>query len=147
MKLLKKVTTLEVKRTFVIANHITQRKNLGNNRKFLKDLSQDEFEKRLRSAKKVILKLNESKLDKLISPKWSKRVNSYNSSEWFLAEISPDELGVWTRAGNLPLRWTNGSLAETAEKVSRGFRRNSKSIKRRPKHSIPNILKIKDHLE
>lgn len=61
--------------------------------------------------------------------------------------MSPSELGVWTRAGGLPLRWTNKSLAETAEKVTRGFKRKSKSIKRRPKHAIPSILKIKDHLE
>ncbi len=61
--------------------------------------------------------------------------------------MRPDELGVWNRAGNLPLRWTNKSLAETAKKVERGLKRKSKSIRRRPKHSIPNILKIKDHLE
>lgn len=69
MKIIKKVSTIEVKRTFVIADHITQRKNLGNNRKFLKDLSPDDFDKKLHSAKKTILKLKEKSLDKLISPK------------------------------------------------------------------------------
>ncbi len=147
MKILRKVPNIEVKRTFVIADHITQRKNLGNNRKFLKDLSEMEFNQKLQKTKKAILKLKEKNLDKLVTPKWQKRINSYNNSEWFIAEMSPSELGVWSHAGNLPLRWTNRSLAETAEKVIRGLKRKSKSIKKRPKHSIPNILKIKDHLE
>ncbi len=147
MKLLRKVPAIEVKRTFVIADHITQRKNLGNNRKFLKDLSPEEFEKKLHASKRAVLKLKVRSLEKLITPKWPIRINAYNGSQWYLAQMSPRELGVWTRAGNLPLRWTNGSLAETAGKVARGLRRKSKSIKRRPKHSIPNILNIKDHLD
>jgi hypothetical protein len=147
MRIIKKVPTIEVKRTFVIADHITQRKNLGNNRKFLKDLSPEEFNEKLHKVKKTILKLNEESLNKLITPKWAKRINSYNESDWYLAEMRSNELGVWNRAGGLPLRWTNKSLAETAEKVIRGMKRKSKSIKRRPRHSIPNILKIKDHLE
>jgi len=46
----------------------------------------------------------------------------------------------------LPLGWTNGSLFETAEKVKIALDKKSKILKRRAKHSIPNILKIKDHL-
>ena len=147
MKIIKSVSTIDVKRTFVIADHITQRKNLDNNRKFLKDIPEKEFKKRLVSVKKTILKLKEKDLDMLISPKWVKRINSYNNSKWFIAKMSPHELGVWHHAGNLPLRWTNRSLAETAEKMTRGLKRNSKSIKGRPKHAIPSILKIKSHLE
>lgn len=147
MKIISKVPVIEVKRTYVIAEHLTQRKNLSNNKKFLKDLSPSEFDNKLRSAKKEILKLTEKDLDKLISPKWPKRINSYNNSEWVVAEMNPKDLGVWTRAGHLPLRWTNKSLAETAEKVARGFKYKSKLLKNRPKHSIPSILKIKDHLE
>lgn len=147
MQILKKVPTIEVKRTFVVADHITQRKNLGNNKKYLKDISPEEFDKKLKTAKKVILKLREKDLDKMLSPKYLKRINAYNSSTWYLAKMKPEELGVWRRAGDLPLRWTNKSLAETAEKVTKGFKRKSKSIKKRPKHAIPSILKIKDHIE
>ncbi|MFZ2167506.1 MAG: hypothetical protein WAV50_01400 [Minisyncoccia bacterium] len=147
MKILKEVRTIDVKRTFVIADHITQRKNLGNNRKFLKDLSEEEFDKKLHGAKKVILKLPQKELDALITPKWPKRLKAYDSVTWFLAEASPKELGVWRRAGELPLTWTNGSLLETAQKVKNGFEKKSKLIKRRPMHSIPNILKIKAHLD
>lgn len=117
MKILKSVPTIEVKRTFVIADHITQRKTSGNNRKFLKDLSEQEFDKKLFKAKNTILKLKEKSLDKLISPKYPKRINSYNNSNWFLAKVSPKEVGVWNRAGGLPLSWTNGSLLDTANKV------------------------------
>ena len=150
MKTIKFVQPIEVKRTFVIADHIAHihnGKKLGNNRKFLKDLPEKEFEKRLQDTKKKILKLKEKYLDKLVCPEWPKRVKAYNDSKWVVAEVSPHEVGVWTRAGGLPLRWTNQSLAKTAEKMIRGLARKSKSIKRRAKHSIPNILKIKSHLE
>ncbi len=143
MKILKSVPTIEVKRTFVIADHLTQRKN---NRKLLKDISENDFERKLKNAKKSVLKLKEKSLDKLISPKWQKRINSYNNSDWFLAKASPKELGVWSKAGGLPLKWTNGPLKETANKVKYALDHNPKLIKRRPRHSIPNILKIKTHL-
>lgn len=146
MKILKKVAKIEVKRTYIIANHITDRKHAGNNHKFLKRVSIEEFNKKLDKAKKEVLKLKENNLDKLINPNWPKRINSYNNSEWFLAEVSPKEIGVWNRAGNLPLRWTNKSLFETAEKVKRAFKRKSKFLKRRPREVIPSILKIEDHL-
>lgn len=150
MKILKEVKPIEIKRTFVIADHIAnvhKNKKLGNNRKFLKDFNEKYFYKKLSNVKRKILKLKEKELNKLISPEWSKRIKAYNDSKWFIVEVNPKEVGVWTRAGGLPLRWTNKSLAETAEKVERGLRRNSKSIKRRPKHSIPNILKMNFHLE
>jgi len=147
MKLLKEINSIEVKRAFVIADHITQRKNLGNNHKFLKDLPEKAFDKKLQSAKKAIFKLKPASLDKLVTPKWPKRIKAYNESRWFLAEASPKELGVWSKAGRLPLEWTRGSLLETAKKVKEGLEKKSKLIKDRPRHSIPNILKIKAHLD
>ncbi len=146
MRMIKSVPTIDVKRTFVIADHITHRKSAGNNRKFLKDLSEKEFNQKLSQAKKAILKLKEKDLDKLISPKWPKRLRSYNNSQWVLAEVDPKEVGVWSRAGNLPLAWTRGSLFETAKKVKVALDTNSKLLKQRPKHSIPNIMKLKPHL-
>ncbi|MEN9622217.1 MAG: hypothetical protein RLZZ67_651 [Candidatus Parcubacteria bacterium] len=147
MKFLAEVSALEVKRTFVIADYITQGGKFTKGNSHIKDVSGTDFNKILERAKKVVLKLKEEELDSLISPGWPRRINAYNASQWFIAEAHPSELGVWTRAGNLPLRWTNESLAETAEKILRGFRRKSKSITGRPKHAISNILKIKTHLE
>ncbi len=150
MNLIKEVKTIEVKRTFVIADQIARpykRRKLINDQKFLKDISETEFHKKLADTKNKILKLGEKDLDKLVCPEWLKRLDAYNNSKWFVTDVSPSEVGVWPRAGSLPLRWTNRSLAETAEKVERGFKRKSESIKRRPKHAIPNILKIKDQLE
>lgn len=147
MKILKKVSTLEVKRTFAISDYLTQRKTSGNNRIFLKSLSEKEFHKKLATAKTAILKLKVKELDKLISPKYQKRIKSYNASQWFLAEIDPKEMGVWKRAGNLPLKWTTGSLYETAKDVKTALEKNSKLLKSRAKHAIPSILKIRAHLE
>ena len=146
MKILKKVASIEVRRAFVIANHITDRKDAGNNRTYLKAVSEEEFRKRLLKTKKAILKLKAEKLDTLVSPKWPKRLKAYKASDWFLAEVSPKEVGVWRRAGNLPLEWTNRSLFETAQKVKIAFDKNSKLLRARPRHSIPNVLKLKTHL-
>jgi len=146
MKILKKVTAIEVKRTFAIADHVTHRKSSGNNCTFLKELSEKEFGKRVSDAKKVILKLKERDLAKFISPKWPKRVNAYSASQWYIAEVSPKEVGVWRRAGNLPLQWTNGSLFDTAQKIKKALGTHSKLLRGRPRHSIPNILKLESHL-
>lgn len=150
MNLFKEVKPIEVKRTFVIADqiaHMYKGRKLGNNRTFLKDVSEHVFKKKLADTKKKILSLSEKDLNELVCPEYPKRLDAYNNSKWFLAEVNPDEVGVWPRAGGLPLRWTNKSLAETAEKLVRGLKRNSKSIKRRPKHAIPNMLRMNDHLE
>ncbi len=149
MKILKQVKSIEVKRTFVISDyiaHVRNGKKSGNNHRFLKSIDQEDFQNTLREVKEKILKIKEKDLDKLISPEWQKRIKAYNSSKWFLAKIDSREVGVWPRAGGLPLRWTNRSLFETAEKVVRGFKRSSKSIKRRPKHALPSILKISTHI-
>lgn len=147
MKFIRKVSTIEVKRAFVVADHIAHAKDLGSKRRFLRNISSQDFNKKLQIVKRSVLRLKEKDLDKLITPGWPKRLISYNNSDWFLARINSDELGVWSRAGNLPLRWTNRSLTETADKVSRGFKRRSQSINGRFKYGIPSILKNKDHVE
>jgi hypothetical protein len=147
MKIIKQVKTIEVKRTFVLSDQITDRKNSGNNRKFLKDISEKDFHKKLEKVKKSVLKLKEQDLDKLVCPKWPKRLKAYNNSEWSLAIFSTKELGVWRRAGNLPLAWTRGSLFETGNYVKRALENKSKLLKSRARHAIPNILKLKTHLE
>jgi hypothetical protein len=145
MRILRRVTPLEVKRTFVLADHLTERKGKGNNRKFLKKISEKEFQRKLCVAKKLILEKTEEQLDRLVSPEWPRRLEAYNNSAWHVAEMHPSELGVWVRAGDLPLRWTNDSLKETARRVAAGFKKKSKLLKNRPKHSIPNILTLQTH--
>lgn len=150
MKFLRKIKTIKVKQTFVIADHIAHMhkgKKIGNNRKFLKNFSEKDFNKKLIMEKKRVLKFSEDKLNKIIFTDYEKRLSAIDRSEWFIADVHPYEVGVWKRAGNLPLRWTNKSLAETAMHVTRAFKKNSKLLKRRPKHAIPNILKIKSHIQ
>jgi hypothetical protein len=147
MKILHKTKLIEVKRTFVLSDHLTQRKNRDNNRKFLKNLSEKEFDQKLKKGRKWVLRLKEEQLDELISPKWPKRLRSYNASQWFVADVDPKEVGVWRRAGNLPLQWTNRSLYETAKNVKRALAQNSRLLKSRAKHAIPGILKLKTHTQ
>lgn len=68
------------------------------------------------------------------------RLRAYNSSNWYMAEVKPSEVGVWSRAGGLPSAWTNGSLKETANKVRHALDKNSKSLNKRARHTIPNML-------
>ena len=139
MHLLHKIPTLEVKRCFVVSDFCAARTHKGHMKKLE---SEAHYLKRVEEVKAKVLKMEESALDKIIGG-WKKRLNAYNSSDWSVAEFSPEELGVWSHAGELPLRWTNKSLTETAKKVrwalnrKNGFRH--KHI--RAAHAIPGILK------
>lgn len=87
--------------------------------------------------------MRERELDEIIGGEWQKRLDAYNGSVWRLAEVSPHEVGVWSKAGELPLRWTNHSLKETAEKVRWALKRKNGFRKKhiRAAHAIPGILK------
>jgi hypothetical protein len=115
MHLIRKVTTKEVKRCYVISGGDTHpRKNQRP--------TADGLRKELVRKKSKILSLTEDELDTIIGKEWKgTRLAAYDSADWYLGTVHPSEVGVWNRAGGLPVRWTNGSLAETAEKVKRGL--------------------------
>ena len=138
MRLIKKVNQLEVKRSFVVANFISNKKD---RRKHLNFVPKKVFLEKLKNAKEKVLKLKEFQLDSIIKKEWGKRLNAYNESEWYLGEVKTTEVGVWRRAGGLPLSWTNGSLAETAKKVKYAIDHNPKLLIKRSRYSIPNILR------
>lgn len=137
MKILKKVNVREVKRAFVIANHVRTQKT---GRKYFGKVSRIEFLKKLRQSKKRGLHLTDAQLDKTISPNWSGRLHAYNSSDWYIGEVTPSEVRVWKRAGGLPLSWTNASLKKTADTVRDALKRNSGLPTKRARYAIPNIL-------
>lgn len=86
--------------------------------------------------------MSESALDKIILRKnRSKRRDSYNKVQWHLGVVKTGEVGVWKSAGGLPLAWTRGSLAQTAQLVKVGLKQGSPLIKARAKTAIPGILK------
>jgi len=150
MKLIKKVKTIEVKRAFIIAQVVRKQKinkpilgltYLKNKKRLTDSISLKEFEERLKIAKEKTLALTEPELDKFINYEYKKRLPAYNNCDWYLGEVFPDEVGVWRRAGHLPLEWTNGSLKETAQKVQSAFDKNPKSVYRGTRSAILNILK------
>lgn len=143
MKLLKKVSLIEVKRTFVVADLISGKKD---RRKHLTLIPEKTFEHKLRAAKKKARKLSIAQLNRIIKGEWAKRLKAYDASDWYLGTVTPREVGVWKRAGGLPLAWTNGSLADTASYVKKALAQNSKHLKKRARYSIPNILKSNVHL-
>jgi hypothetical protein len=65
--------------------------------------------------------MKEQDLDAFIAREYKRRLIVYDLSDWFLATVSVDEVGVWERAGGLPLEWTNGSLKKTATHVRKAI--------------------------
>lgn len=137
MKILKKVSVREVKRAFVIANNIRIQKR---GKRYFGKISKEEFLKKLSQSKQKGLRMTNEQLNKHISPDWPRRLHAYDSSDWYLGEVKTSEVGVWKRAGNLPLAWTNGSLKDTADNVHRALKKNPKLLKGRARRAISNML-------
>jgi len=134
---IKKVNTIEVKRCFAISQVIRYSRYKKSH---LPAISKDEFLSELSIAKAKVLKLSEKELDYLVKGKYKKRLIAYDNSDWYLGELEIEEAGVWRRAGDLPLHFTNNNLKITAEKVKSAIDGNSKLLSKRPKIAIPNIL-------
>lgn len=137
MEILKKVSVREVKRTFVIANDIRIQKN---GRRYLGKITKEEFQKKFLQSKKRGLRMAIKQLDTHISPDWLRRLRSYEASDWYVGEVRTSEVGVWKRAGDMPLSWTNGSLRNTADKVREALAKNSKKFAKRARRAVSNML-------
>src|SRR3989344_4951730 len=151
MYVVKKVKTLEVKRCFVVSQLVRKQKihkssfkslSLRARKRFLKSVSLIEFKQKLQLAKKKVFNMREKELDRLIRKEYRKRFLAFNNSNWYIGEVTPAEVGVWRRAGNLPLDWTIGSLKETAKQVENAINTSSKRLIGRAKHAVLNILRI-----
>lgn len=138
MKFLRKVKSIEVKRCFVISDFVSHQK-YSKKQMHVKNVEQ--YKNQLNRAKKIILELPETMLDMIIKGEWKKRFNVYKTMEWYLGVVRTDEIGVWKKAGGLPLAWTYGSLEETRKFVAQALQENSKKLNQRSKTAIPGILK------
>jgi|SRR3989344_2247293 len=142
MKLLKKVSAVEVKRCFVMTYYMRKFGIAGKHD--TKIPTREKYLTALKKSKNAVNNLNEKQLDKILSEHRQKRLVLYNAVSWHVGEVSTKEVGVWTGAGGLPLSWTNGTLFATAEKVKTGLDKNSKKIRKRAKRAIPAIIVLKD---
>lgn len=143
MKLIKPAKTIQVKRCFVIAQKI---RFSNSNKRYLNKISRKKFLKELSRAKKQVLKMRETELDKFISfdnrkkyPGKVSRLFAYDACDWYIGTFKINEVGVWRRAGELPLSWTNNSLDKTAKKVKNALL-NSTPIPGRAGKAIKSIL-------
>jgi len=137
MKILKKVGVREVKRTFVISNNIRIQKN---GRRYLGKISKEEFLKKFQQSKRKGVRMTDKQLDRQVSRSWLRRLRAYDSSNWYIGEVKTSEVGVWKKAGDLPLSWTNGSLKKTADKVREALEKDSKKFVRRARRAVSNML-------
>ncbi|KKS38804.1 MAG: hypothetical protein A3G49_00425 [Candidatus Sungbacteria bacterium RIFCSPLOWO2_12_FULL_41_11] len=142
MKILHKIRPIEVKRAFVISQKMRFSRRKG--KKYLPKLTEAEFLKKLKQAKTITNKLTERQLDKIIADEYRKRADAYNNADWYRATVTTKEVGVWRRAGGLPPQWTCCSLSQTALRVKKGLKRNSKRIRARSKRAIPRIMEFAD---
>lgn len=148
MKLIKKVSTVEVKRNFVVSQLFTS-KNIR--KKGIKKYrpSRDVIIEKLPSAKKSILKLGERSLDKIIKTEDKKRLNAYNSFDWYLGEVALSEVKVWRKTGGLYKSWTDRvSLEKTVGKIKTELKKdNSKLRRKRFFKPVSHIILIKKILQ
>ena len=134
MKIVRKANVEEVKRCFVISNALSGKK--------YKNV--DDFIEQKKSVIQHISTLDESRLDDRID--YQRRVSAYNRMDWYLATVSPKELGVWKGAGKLPITWTDCTLAKTAQYVSTALKNNSRELKHRVKRIFPEIFTYVDSI-
>ncbi len=138
IKLIKKVEPIVVKRAFIIGDFVSHQKYL---RKHMGEVMPAEYAKRVAHAKEVILELPEIMLDMILKGEWKRRFDAYNKADWYVAAAPIEDLGVWRKAGGLPLPWTRGSLKDTAESVKHALKHNPKKLTARSFTAIPGIIK------
>ncbi|MBI2031067.1 MAG: hypothetical protein HYT08_00455 [Candidatus Levybacteria bacterium] len=142
----RKVDAIEVKRSFVIAQYI-RKHNVGNKR-YLSELTHEQFQERLKRAKSFVSHLSEPKLDEVIAEEYKKRLKAYNAVDWYTGKVHANEVGVWKGAGGLPVPWTQGSLVDTAVQVLVAMQEDSDSVLvARAKRAIPRIRRNMDIIE
>jgi hypothetical protein len=144
IKAFEEVPRLEVKRCYVAAQYF--RNHGRGNTRYLRELTRAEFAKRLEASKKYAQKLTELELDASIREEYPKRLKMYNACQWYVGTISPDEVGVWKRAGGLPVEWTYDSLADTAARVKLALDSDAK-LPARARRAIPRITPNLDLIE
>jgi hypothetical protein len=144
MKILRKVPVIQIKRCFVIGNICA--KQYRNHKIHQETL--EEHLKRIQRVEARVLQTTSATLDRFISRENRKRFEAYNTYTWYEAIVSTREVGIWRRAGELPHRWTNRTLEETADKVARALsRRNGFRHPRiRAAQTIPALLKTSVHV-
>ncbi len=144
MKLLKKVSTLEAKRCFVLSQRFTSKKMRKKGIK-VHDPSEKNLVDHLSQVRKDVLKLKESSLDRIIGSESKKRLQVYNNLDWYVGEVNTSEVKVWKNTGGLHASWTQRqSLKYTAEKLVQELQKeNSKLRRKRVMHTVPQIMKVK----
>ncbi len=125
MRLIKRIPTIQVKRTFLVAD-LARKQNL-------------------KQAKAKVASMPEKKIDRYIGA-YRKRLAAYNAYKWHLAEFLPSELGVWRGAGQLPRSWTTGTLADTSRRIKQLVLKENKLPRTRAASVIPDILKMNFNL-
>ena len=138
MKLITKVPSVEIKRCFIVSDFISQQKYT---KRQMAHITPAQYNQRVAKAKSIILELPETMLDMILKGEWKRRFVAYDKADWYIAEATTKELGVWKAAGGLPTPWTRGTLAETADFVKEALAHNPKKLKHRSFTAIPGIIK------
>lgn len=147
---MKKVDRIEVKRAFVLSQRFTsKRMRTKSVRKNMIAPSEESLAKYLASEKKKVLNMSEKALDKIIADEYKKRLNAYNELEWFIGDVSTDDVKVWRGAGGLYNAWTEKcALSAISNKLKEELLKDFSKIKRvRAFQVVPKILSVKNILK
>lgn len=104
-------------------------------------MSKRQYQKQLRHAKQIIVQLPEMMLNMILKGEYKKRFDVYQKLDWYVGTVRTDEVGVWKKAGGLPLSWTRRSLKETGEQVANALRNKKRISNERAQTAIPGILR------
>ncbi|MFZ2523163.1 MAG: hypothetical protein WAW92_02140 [Minisyncoccia bacterium] len=102
---------LEVIRTFYTAEVLLKKEHVPEK------ADQKTLEDHLAKIKTKSDKMSKRQLLKFFFDNWTQRYDNYMNSEWELREINLADCGVWPKMGNLPEKFTQGNLLDTAISV------------------------------
>lgn len=137
MEIIRKIDTIEVKKCFAISQLIRWSKG---KKSYLVPISRSDFIKQLSLTKDKVNKMTDKEIDKIVGYRFLRRLRMYNNYNWKLCKFNIDEVGVWRRAGGLPLDFTNKNLSDTASRVKIDMLDGSHKLKKRSKIAIKSIL-------
>lgn len=127
---------LDVIRNFYMAEVLLKKINTSEL------VSNSILEKHLKEIKSKANKMSARDLLEYNFKNWSQRYDNYMNSHWELKEISLEDCGVWPKMGDLPDKFTHGSVIDTSNAVKDLLENRSKI-----KYKTSRVLYIEEMME
>ncbi len=127
---------LEVIRNFYMAEVLLKKINTSE------FVSRVVLEKHLKEIRLKAGKMNTKDLLEYNFKNWSQRYDNFMNSDWELKEVNIEDCGVWPKMGNLPDKFTHGSVIDTSIAIKDLLENRSKI-----KFNTSRVLYIEEMME